>query len=47
MGGYQLLNELQVIPATPEHAEFVGRIYNQNIEALHDRDIYDWAEIFS
>ena len=39
--------EFNVIPATPEHAEFVSEIYKQNIEALHGGDIYNWEEIFS
>ena len=39
--------EYSVISATSEYAGFVGEIYNQNIEALHGGDIYNWSEIFS
>ena len=41
------MNEFSVIPATPEHAEFVSEIYKENIKALHGGDIYNWGEIFS
>ena len=41
------MNEFNVISATSDHSEFVGKIYNQNIEALHGGDIYNWAEIFT
>ena len=41
------MDKLNVVPATSEHAGFVRIIYNQNIEALHGGDIYNWEEIFS
>ena len=41
------MSKFNVISATSEHAEFVGKIYNQNVKALHGGDIYNWKELFA
>ena len=41
------MNEFNIIPATPEYAEFVSEIYKENIKALHGGDIYNWDSDFS
>jgi len=38
--------KFNVVSATSEYAKFVSEIYNENIEALHGGDIYNWNEIF-